>query len=253
MGQQVAGDSRRGVAIVTAMRIESLGLAKALEAGPWERRSRRGWREGLFGRCPVVLATCGVGLRSAGRWAQVLLAEYEPRLVILTGAGGGIGPGVEIGDLVLGTCVLRLARRQIAAQHWADPHLLDLARAAAAGARLQPVRGRQPRVVSGGVATSDGVFGDRRWGEELLREHGVAAVEMEGAAIAAACETHGVPFLVVRAVSDMVGQRWQWLSMVRNLVTVQRNAERLVFRLVRCLDENPVDSPDSPIYNGPLS
>ena len=247
------GDSRRGVAIVTAMGIESLGLARALQAGPWERRLRRGWHEGLFGRCPVVLATCGVGVRAAGRWAQVLLAEYEPRLVILTGAGGGIGPAVEIGDLVLGACVYRLARGQVSAQHWADPRLLNLAQAAAAGARLRPVRGRSPRVVSAGVATADRVFSSRSWGERLAREHGVAAVEMEGAAIAEECVAHSVPFLVVRAVSDMVGERWQWLSMVRNLVEVQRNAERLVFHLVQRLDENPVDSPDSGTYNAPVS
>jgi hypothetical protein len=33
-----------------------------------------------------------------------------------------------------------------------------------------------------------------------------------------------------------VGRRWQWLTMIRNLVRVQRNAERLVLTLVQLLD-----------------
>jgi len=69
----------------------------------------------------------------------------------------------------------------------------------------------------------------------LAREHGVLAVEMEGAAIAQVCLAHGVPFLAVRAVSDIIGRRWQMLSYIRNLLPAQRNAERLVFALVERL------------------
>ncbi len=230
------GEGRRGVAIVTAMGIESMGLSRALEAGPWDRRLRRGWHEGLLGNCPVVLATCGVGQRAAGRSARVLLEEYEPRLVILTGASGGVGPQLEVGDLVLGESVYQLDGHTPVARYRADPRLLALAREVAAVTKVRPVCGRSPRVVEAGVGTAERVVGRRAWGERLALEHGILAVEMEGAAIAAVCQEQGVPFLDVRALSDVIGRRWQWLTMIRNLVPAQRNAERFVFAFVQHLD-----------------
>jgi adenosylhomocysteine nucleosidase len=231
-------ESRRGVAVVTAMGIESLGLSKALEAGPWHRRLRRGWHEGMLGQCPVVLATCGVGLKNAHRWAEVLLEEYEPRLVILTGASGGVGPHVELGDRVLAESVYRCRKRQVSARYPCDPELVSLAHEVAAVANLRPIRGHQPQVVTAGVATAERVVGSRAWGEQLADEHGILAVEMEGAAIAQACRERDVPFLAIRAISDVIGRRWQWLTMIRYLVPAQRNAERLVFALTQYLDED---------------
>lgn len=230
------GEGRRGVAIVTAMGVESLGLARALGAGPWSRRLRRGWREGLVGNCPVVLATCGVGMKAARKWGRLLLREYEPSLVIVTGASGGVAPFVDVGDLVLAESIYWLDRRTLLARYAADPRYLQLAREAVPLAPLHPIRGHEPRVVEAGVASTGRAVGDRRWGAQLAQEHGAVAVEMEGAAIAEACGEQGVPFVAVRAVSDVIGRRWQWLTMIRNLVRVQRNAERLVLTLVQLLD-----------------
>lgn len=229
-------EARRGIAVVTAMGIESLGLARALAAGPWSRRLRRGWHEGLLGQCPVVLATCGVGPKSARRWAEVLLEEYEPQLVIVTGASGGVGPRVGVGDLVLGEAVYRCHRREVGVRYACDPGLLALAGEVAQVAALRPVRGRTPRVVTAGVATAERAVSDRAWGEQLAAEHGILALEMEGAAVAEACREHGVPFLAIRAISDVIGGRWQWLTMIRYLVPAQRNAERLIFALAQYLE-----------------
>lgn len=233
-------EGRRGVAIITAMGVESMGLSRALQAGPWDRRLRRGWHEGLLGSCPVVLATCGVGPKAARRWAQVLLQEYEPRLVILTGASGGVGPELQVGDLVVAESVYGLDGKRVIARFPVDPGLVALARDCAPGARLRPVRGHEPHLVVAGVATAERAVGRRAWGEQLAREHGILAVEMEGAAVAQVCSQRGVPFLSVRAISDVIGSRWQWLTMVRYLVPAQRNAERLVFAFVQQYSQLPL-------------
>src|SRR5690554_1347923 len=134
--ESIAG--RPGIAIMTAMGIESMGLSRALEVGPWSRRRRRGWHEGLLAGCPVVLATCGVGPRAAHRWAEVLLQEYEPQSVILTGVSGGLEPHVDVGDLVLGESLYRYVGGQAVARHRCDAELLALAREVAAQTMLQP-------------------------------------------------------------------------------------------------------------------
>jgi len=226
---------RPGIAIITAMRVESAGLSLALEAGPWNRRQRRGWHEGLLAGCPAVLATCGVGPKAAQRAAQALLEEYAPQVVILTGVSGGVAPHVDIGDLVLAESIYDCISGQVTARYRTDADLLALARQTAAETLLRPVSGRRPKVVEGGVATTNRPAGRRAWGEALAREHGIIAVEMEGAAIARVCSARGVPLLVVRSVYDIIGRPWQWLTKIRNLGPAQRNAERLVFAVVERL------------------
>lgn len=228
-------EGRRGLAIVTAMGIESAGLSRALQVGPWGRRLRRGWHEGLLAGCPVVLATCGVGPKAARQWARVLLEEYEPRLVVLTGASGGVGPHVEVGDLVLAESICLLQGGHVEARFASDARFLAVARDIAATASFRPIRRRYPRVVEARVGTARRVVTDGAWAAKLASEHGILAVEMEGAAIAAACQEYGVPWLAVRAISDVIGRPWQMLTMVRYLVPAQRNAERLVFALVERL------------------
>lgn len=217
------------------MGIESLGLAQALEAGPWDRRLRRGWHEGLLGGCPVVLTTCGIGMKAARHWTRVLLEEYEPRLVILTGVSGGVSPHVDVGDLVLAESIYHMDGKQLVARYRTDEELVEIAHEVATGVSLRPIRARQPRVVQAGVATADRVVASRLWGDRLAVEYGILAAEMEGAAVARVCQEQGVPFLAVRAISDVIGRHWQLLTMIWNLVPAQRNAERLVFALVQRL------------------
>jgi len=243
------------------MGIESLGLSRALAVGPWAQRSQQGWHEGLLAGCPVVLAHCGVGVRAAQRCTEALLRAYEPRLVLLTGAAGGVAPQVDLGDLVLAEAVYQLDSRRlalfhrnprahashgradfceklVAARYPCDPGYLALAWRAAEVAPLRPVRSRPPKVLEAGVATAGGVVRNRRCGEQMAREHGILATDMEGAAVAHVCAMHGIPFLSIRSISDLIGRHWQWLTMIRYLVPAQRNAERLVFSLVQLLSQD---------------
>ena len=226
---------RPGIAIITAMGVESAGLSRALEAGPWERRQHRGWQEGLLAGCPAVLATCGVGPRAAHNAAHALLEEYTPQAVILTGVSGGVAPHVDIGDLVLAESIYDCASGHVTARYPADPDLLAIARAVAGETLLRPVRRRSPRVIQGGVGTTNRPAGRPAWAAALAREHGIVAVEMEGAAIARVCAAQGVPLLVVRAVYDIIGRPWQWVTKLLDLRPAQRNAERLIYAVVERL------------------
>ena len=128
-----------------------------------------------------------------------------------------------------------LEGQHVLARYPVDPDLLALGREVGAWVQLRTVGRRQPRIVEGGIATVDYVGRNRLWAARIAGEHGIVAVEMEGAAIAGACHEAGVPFMAVRAISDVIGSPWQWLTMIRYLVPAQRNAERLVFGLVRRL------------------
>src|SRR5262249_32312712 len=61
------------------------------------------------------------------------------------------------------------------------------------------------RVVYGTVLSGDQYLNCQTTRERLLRDFGGSAVEMEGGAVAQVCESFGLPWLVIRALSDLAG------------------------------------------------
>jgi len=175
MGSGRAGETRR-VAILSPMPPELRPLVRLLSLR--KARAGDGFLTGRLGPIEVVATTTGIGTRAAGRAAERLLDAAPVAHLLVVGIAGGIGPSVEIGDLVV------------------PERVLDLA----SGAVLRP----EPLGVSaarGTLATSDALLADPR-AAARLEQQGVIAIDMETAAIAAVCERRGCPWSVLRAVSD---------------------------------------------------
>jgi adenosylhomocysteine nucleosidase len=61
---------------------------------------------------------------------------------------------------------------------------------------------------------------------------GVRAVEMEGAAIAQTCHLFGIPFIIIRAVSDIAGKESP-VTFDEFLPTASKHSGEIVQRIVR--------------------
>lgn len=90
----------------------------------------------------------------------------------------------------------------------ADPGLIDTARRAVA--KLGPITsrktGRKVTVSIGGVGVTGTVFLDNRDYRKFVRETwGARCADMETTAYAHVCYTNQIPFLAVRALSDLAG------------------------------------------------
>ena len=84
------------------------------------------------------------------------------------------------------------------------------------------------------IATGDCFVACAQTRERLHREFGVQAVEMEGAAVAQIAERFGVPYLIVRALSDLAGEQ-SHMDFDRFLVEVADLAASVVRRLLHVL------------------
>lgn len=169
-------------------------------AGPPRRRpaGERPWivRGRLAGR-ELALIVTGDGAGNAGPGLRRALRVVEPGRLVVIGVGGGLAPELAPGSLVVGRRVVDAGGRVLVA----DPELVEAARDAlrrnaregvvATLARLADTPARKAALRSGGR------FGGGA--AETLRPD---VADLESAVYAAEARAAGLPWVVLRAVSD---------------------------------------------------
>jgi adenosylhomocysteine nucleosidase len=174
----------------------------------------------------IVAVLSRIGKVAAATTATVMLERFGVDALVFTGAAGGLGPGVRVGDVVVARGFIQhdmdasplFPRHEVPlygrALFEADAVLsLQLAEAAqqvlqAAERHLGPETLAQfqlssPKVHQGLIVSGDR-FVSTHAESQALRESlpEALAVEMEGAAVAQVCLDYGVPFAAVRTISD---------------------------------------------------
>lgn len=162
-----------------------LGVVVALpiEAGSFGLGHRRA------GDCAAfdwgMLAIAGLGFERAGDAARKLV-ERGARALLSWGVAGGLSPALSPGDLLL-------PQRVIADQNeWeTDPDLRARLRRVLGGHALE---GGDLHCSRAPVASVEE--------KKALAARGMLAVDMESAAVAAAAQRAGIPFVAVKAICD---------------------------------------------------
>ncbi len=88
-----------------------------------------------------------------------------------------------------------------------------------------------PNLMIGTVVSGDRFVADAAAVRWLQREFGALATEMEGAAVGYTCQHNGLPFVVVRGLSDTANESVPQ-DFEANLETVCRHSFRLMRRLI---------------------
>ncbi|TCS95066.1 5'-methylthioadenosine/adenosylhomocysteine nucleosidase [Hazenella coriacea] len=164
--------------------------------------------EGTLCQVPVVICKSGVGKVNAAICTQLLVDRFQVESVIFTGVAGAVHPELEIGDIVISTSCqqhdldaspLGFARGTIPFQETsvfpADTQLISWAQEAS-----QWIEGA--KVFTGKVLSGDQFISDVGTVRNLREEFDGYCVEMEGAAVAHVCYLSGVPYVVIRSMSD---------------------------------------------------
>ena len=180
-----------------------------------------GYEVGRAGGVEVHLITTGMGPAAAATAAQAVLSDAAWDVIVSTGFAGGLGVA-GIGDVIVGTDVCEWRGDQSGEVFRADPALRAIARRVAGEAQLAWSEGP--------VAMVDRVLCRADEKRALAATSGAIAVDMESAAIARAAASRNVPFLLVRAVSDRVGDD---LPMDFNLWLTPEGRVRALGQLVR--------------------
>jgi adenosylhomocysteine nucleosidase len=164
------------IAFVCAMPMEAKALTKRLGLRHTTVAGGRGWT-GTVANRPAVAIVTGMGTRLATEGSERLLDAITPCHVLVVGITGAVDEDTPIGTVIRPARVIDHATGR---EHHHQP--------------------LGPGEAHGALWTTDVITP----ASELpaLRARGVVALDMETAAIAQACEARGVPWTVVRAISD---------------------------------------------------
>lgn len=213
-------------AILSALGEEQQGLIEQLTNPALVTRGGRDfWRGELQGH-RVVLGLSKIGKVAAATTATTLIEAFGVRRIVFTGVAGGVGPGVQVGDVVVATEFVQhdmdaspifpryhiplYGRSRFDCDGQLTAILLEAAHVGVTRARGQFDQNNLQKNVSvhsGLIASGDRFVSsavESRVLQDGLHAAGLAplAVEMEGAAVAQVCFDYGVPFAAVRTISD---------------------------------------------------
>ena len=214
------------IGIISALRDELSAVLLRMPPESRQRIANRSFRQCHWHGQQVVAVLSRIGKVAAATTATAMIERYGVRAIVFTGVAGGLGEGVQVGDLVVARSFLQhdlnasplFARHEVPlyglTRFRTDTPLSDALAAAARQALSEPVGllGAQamqdfglhtPQVHEGLILSGDQFINTAQDSVRLVAELPDAlAVEMEGAAVAQVCHDYGLPFAAMRTISD---------------------------------------------------
>ena len=220
------------IGLICAIPQELIELRAALEHDQRVEFGGFGFDRGQLDGAPVVLAQAGIGKVNTAAVATLLAARFDARALVFSGVAGGLDPALHIGDVVLATraiqhdCGVIEDRRLQPYQaghvpffnptdelgYAIEPALLERVQARLEGLTLPPLSalaggaGRRPQLIYGTILTGDQYIHCEATRRRLQQDFAAQAVAMEGAALAQVAGRLGLPWLEIRALSDLAGK-----------------------------------------------
>ena len=195
------------IGIIAAMPEELKLLVEHLEMAEKHQRLGHVYYTGRIGHHEVVLVESGIGKVMSAMSVAVLVNDFKVTAVINTGSAGAVASGLEIGDVVVAD---RLVYHDVDVtafgydygQMARQPLYYEASRYLVEEMKVVLEKTQQTSRV-GLIATGDSfIAGQDKIDQIKAHFPDVLAVEMEGAAIAQAAHSLGLPFMVIRAMSD---------------------------------------------------
>lgn len=205
------------IGVLCAMPVEAELLSRQLidaeTPGPYAGVS---CTVGRIGAYRVVIAVSGIGKVHAAMASQMMIDRFSVTALINSGIAGGLHPALRQLELVASTRTV---------QHDFDLSAMDEPKGRIPGCsapgsvtyfpadegllaafRRAMASFPQARHLEGTIASGDVFVADEALKSRLISTFDAAAAEMEGAAVAQVAQANGVPYLVIRAISDLAGE-----------------------------------------------
>ncbi len=197
------------IGIIGAMDLEVETLKNHMKDVKISKKANMEFLEGTLNQSPVVIVKCGIGKVNAGICVQILSDLFQVTHIINTGVAGSLQAQIDIGDIVISDDALyhdmdvtslgyplgQIPQIDTFAFR-ADQSLAMLAKTSCE--KVNP----DIHVFTGRVVSGDQFISSKEVKNKIIENFHASCTEMEGAAIAHASYLNGIPFVIIRAISD---------------------------------------------------
>ena len=195
------------IGIIAAMNVEMESLRSHIENPVSETIGGVTYVSGRLEGRDVVTAVCGVGKVFAALCAQAMILRYQPECIINTGVAGTLTDRLSVGDVAVSTGVVQ---HDMDTTPIGDPlglisgiNKVVLPADGALTVKLSACASALGiKTLPGIIASGDQFVASAERKAFIVDHFKAVACEMEGAAVGQACTVNGVPFCVLRAISD---------------------------------------------------
>lgn len=195
------------IGIICAMKIEADAIRASLADTKTETVSGVEFTTGTLHGKEIVIAVCGIGKVFAAICTEAMIIKYSPELIINSGVAGTLTDVLSIGDIAIAK---DLVQHDMDTSALGDPvglvsginKIYFEADENAVKAFENAVKEVGANSATGTIASGDQFMSDTEKKNAIRDRFSAIACEMEGAAIAHVAYVNGVPFAVLRAISD---------------------------------------------------
>ncbi len=201
------------IGIIGAMEIEVNMLQEQLKECQVTERAGMSFYEGVLCGMPVVVVKSGAGKVNSAICAQILADLFEVTHIINTGVAGSLDQAVDYCDVVISTevCYHDMHNEAMGYKPGEQPrpgwllYTADenmIAAAEAACRKAQTAVERPFAIHKGRIVTGDWFINSAERKAAVIAKFGGLCTEMEGASIGHSAYLNGIPFVVIRSISD---------------------------------------------------
>lgn len=233
--------------IISALQEEQAGLITEMHDVKIFNRGKRDYVQGNLWGIDCVCVLSRLGKVASAATAAMLIERFDVSHLLFTGVAGSADAKVQVGDIVIASELVQhdmdtrplFPRFEIpltglsrfpsdaetnrylleAATNFLNQDLLtEISEENRANFSLH-----QPRIHQGLIASGDEFIASASRLQELKMDFpDLLAIEMEGAAVAQVCHEFGIPFSVIRTISDNANENSavDFLSFIRHVASV---------------------------------
>ena len=195
------------IGIMGAMREEIEPILELVDeiSGEIDYGKNRYYKAHYYG-VELIIAYSKIGKVNSALTASTMIEKFEIDILLFSGVAGAINSNLHIGDLIIAT---KLCQHDLDITAFGHPYgyvpeskifvesnktLNEIAKKVAT--KLNK------KLIEGIIATGDQFIADSKKKEWIKETFQADAIEMEGASVGFVCDSLGVPFFVLRAISD---------------------------------------------------
>lgn len=195
------------IGIIAAMELELNALQSAMADAVTETVSGVNFVRGTLAGKDVVAAVCGVGKVFAALCTQTMILRYAPYVIVNIGVAGTLSPELGVLDIAIAA---QVCQHDMDTSALGDPvglvsgvnRVWFPADEGAVALLEQCADALGFRHCTGSIASGDQFIHTSEKKQYLREQFGAIAAEMEGGSVGQVCFVNGVPFAVLRTISD---------------------------------------------------